>query len=146
MIAFALSQSGRRDGRLGQQIYNGIRNAEGEAEEKEARAQLATRWRQGVVTWSRTQAQIELLKKKMGQNRMQNPLHVLRVAKTNPMRKLAFEPKATEKAKVLTSRQKRFSCICCCLAFIYNFEPMLFLLPCIICHSCYINKSVLFVI
>ena len=33
--------------------------------------------------------------------------------------------------------------ICCCLAFICNFAPMLFLLPCIISHSCYISKSVL---
>ena len=145
MSTFAPSLSGRRDGRLGQQIYNEIRKTEGGAKEKEARAQLATRWRQGVVTWSGTQVQIELLQKKMCQNRMQNPLHVLRAANTNPIRKLAFEPKATEKAKVLTSRQKRFSRMCCFLAFIYNFAPMLFLLPRIICHSCYIHKSVVFV-
>lgn len=99
---------GRRDGDLGQRIYNEVRRTEGSAKEKDARGQLALRWRQGVVTWRQTQVQIGALKQKLGNNRMNNPLQVLKVPKKELKRKLAFAPAEGVRAKVLTDQQKKF--------------------------------------
>jgi len=99
---------GRRDGGLGQRIYNEIRLAGGSTKDKEQRKKLAAAWKNGKVAWKRTQLKLQQVKKKVIGNQMTNPLKVIKIKRKDAMVKLAFAPREDLKAKTLTAKQSKF--------------------------------------
>ena len=101
-------KQGRRDGGLGQRIFNEIRRVEGSAKEKEVRAKLAALWKTGRVAWKKTHIKLGQIRDKVSYNRMANPLTVVKINKKDVMHKLSFAPRVNLKAKKLTTKERKF--------------------------------------
>ena len=98
--------SGRRDGGLGQRIYNEVRRIEGTQKEKEARTKLNELWQSGAVTWKSTQRKVLRLTDKISSHRMAEPLEILN---HHPKPgKLAFQPRKKVRPAKLTKKDTRF--------------------------------------